>query len=214
LVKWEDLRVGDIIKVLSDEAIPADIIILYSPLEMGMLNIETTNLDGETNLKGRQALQFDNIFDFVNDPSSFTGFVTIDNPNPNLYVFNGTLSISGEQAIPIDNNNTVLRSCSLRNTPYILGLVAYTGKDSKIMMNSGKSPFKRTKLEQLLNVFVFIAFLFQMLFCVFCSFSVNLFQSRVKDHWYLPEDNSPFFTRSILKFLTFIILYQVYYYIL
>lgn len=62
-------------------------------------------------------------------------------PNPYLYTFNGKLSYSfseinrglgsvtteKKEKIPIDVNNFVLRGCSLRNTNYIYGLVAYTG---------------------------------------------------------------------------------------
>jgi magnesium-transporting ATPase (P-type) len=208
-VKWEDLRVGDIIKVNSDEAVPADIVILYSPLEMGMLNIETTNLDGETNLKTRQAVQFQGLeIDFMDDPSSFSHFVTVDKPNPNLYLFNGSISI-GNSKIPIDNKNVVLRSCSLRNTSFVLGLVVYTGQETKIMMNSSKSPFKRTKLEKMLNVFVFIAFMCQMMFCLFCMASFWVFVKRTRDHHYLLTEMIQLSTNTLISFPTFVILYQV-----
>jgi magnesium-transporting ATPase (P-type) len=210
LVKWEDLRVGDMIKINSDEAIPADIVVLYTPLDMGMLNIETSNLDGETNLKARQALQFEGkIIDFVDDPSSFSAFITVDKPNPNLYVFNGSISVPEEQDIPIDNKNVVLRSCTLRNTAYVLGLVVYTGLETKIMMNSSKSPFKRTKLEKLLNVFVFIAFMCQMLFCFFCMGSFSLFIMRTRDHYYLLLEEVFLPRNNWLAFPIFVILYQV-----
>jgi phospholipid-transporting ATPase len=210
LVKWENLQVGDIIKVNCDEAIPADVVVLYTPLEMGMLNIETTNLDGETNLKTRQALQFEgkNI-DFVDDPSSFSAFLTVDKPNANLYTFNGKVSMYGERDVPIDNKNVILRSCSLRNTPYIIGLVVYTGQETKIMMNNSKSPFKRTKLEKLLNIFVFIAFICQILSCLFCMASYTFFVGRTHNHQYLLMDELKFSPRVFLNFLTFLILYQV-----
>jgi len=40
-----------------------------------------------------------------------------------------------------------LRGCNLRNVKYVFGLVAYTGHDTKIMMNSYKARTKRSKLE-------------------------------------------------------------------
>jgi P-type E1-E2 ATPase len=49
--KWEDLRVGDIIKVKKDQYFPCDVILLNHPRDQKTAFIETKNLDGETNLK-------------------------------------------------------------------------------------------------------------------------------------------------------------------
>ena len=50
-VEWQDIRVGNIVKVYRDEAIPADMILLNSQDQKGACYVETKNLDGETNLK-------------------------------------------------------------------------------------------------------------------------------------------------------------------
>jgi phospholipid-transporting ATPase len=44
--------------------------------------------------------------------------------------------------VSIGPNNFILRGCSLKNTKWIIGLVAYTGHDTKIMMNSFASRAK------------------------------------------------------------------------
>jgi len=54
-VKWRDVRVGHILKVEDEELFPADLLCLFSALEDQACFIKTTNLDGESNLKIRQA---------------------------------------------------------------------------------------------------------------------------------------------------------------
>lgn len=53
---WKQVNVGDIVRVLSDDEVPADIVVLSTSDDDGACYIETRNLDGETNLKVRQAL--------------------------------------------------------------------------------------------------------------------------------------------------------------
>ncbi|KAF4725986.1 hypothetical protein FOZ62_002283, partial [Perkinsus olseni] len=59
-VPWSDLRVGDVVLVMDQEPIPADLVLLLSShaenAKTGSVAyMETSNLDGETNLKTREA---------------------------------------------------------------------------------------------------------------------------------------------------------------
>eukprot|EP00951_Prasinocladus_malaysianus_P037849 scaffold409988_cov18-Prasinocladus_malaysianus.AAC.1 len=53
-VQWQDVQVGDIVKVTDGELIPADLLCLHTALDDGVCFIKTTNLDGESNLKIRR----------------------------------------------------------------------------------------------------------------------------------------------------------------
>jgi hypothetical protein len=48
----------------------------------------------------------------------------------------------------------------LKNTEYIIGLVIYTGKESKIMLNSKKPPSKVSNVLRTMNYMLYSVFLF------------------------------------------------------
>ena len=49
--------VGDFVKLRSDESIPSDILLINTSDENSICHIETSNLDGETNLKQREVVK-------------------------------------------------------------------------------------------------------------------------------------------------------------
>lgn len=85
---WKDVRVGDFVRLSCNDIIPADMLLLYSSDPHGVCYIETANLDGETNLKQRQAsnMQLEGV-EFV--PENFHWRIECENPNNNLCRFRG-----------------------------------------------------------------------------------------------------------------------------
>ncbi len=138
--KWRDIRVGDVIKLSRDDAVPADIAILRATGTEDMAYIETIALDGESNLKSKQA----------SPPLTRSGKTIIDlakcNPhfvledhNLDLYNFEGKVSV-GDETVPMTNTEIIYRGSIIRNTSEVFGMAIYTGEECKIRMNATKNP--------------------------------------------------------------------------
>lgn len=53
--------------------------------------------------------------------------------------------------VPVDTSGLLLRGCILRNTTYVIGVVLYTGPHTKLMLNAGGTPSKRSRIERQMN---------------------------------------------------------------
>lgn len=92
------------------------------------------------------------------------GRVVTEPPNMDLYSFTGKMLIGNEQ-FALKINQLLVKGSNLKNTPWIMGVVVYTGKDTKIMMNSQKSRTKQSRVEKQLNVIIFFILMVQLLVC-------------------------------------------------
>lgn len=149
---WEDVAVGDFVKIMENEPLPADILICATSEEENVAFVETKNLDGETNLKSRNAVPaLTHLRSAAECASSDNVFrVECDRPDVNMYRLNAAVEV-GSQMFPVDMQMILLRGTVLRNTKWVIGLVLYTGEDTKIVMNSGGTPSKRSKVERQMN---------------------------------------------------------------
>ncbi|CAI2727843.1 unnamed protein product [Schistosoma spindalis] len=207
---WKDLEVGDLVKVLSNEGIPADLVLLASSEPQAMCYIETSNLDGETNLKLRQGLPVTTHLLTAGELSSFDAVVECEPPNRKLDEFVGVIRTADGIAHPLNPTQLILRGASLKNTKWIFGLTVYTGKESKVMLNSTAAPLKRSTVERQTNTYILYLF-GVLLFLTLFTFIANLvWTSRnEKKMWYLQENvDIRSDLRRLLDFITCLILYN------
>ncbi|CAG9566195.1 unnamed protein product [Danaus chrysippus] len=188
--KWASVQVGDVIRLENDQFVAADILLLSSSEPNGLCYIETAELDGETNLKCRQCL-LETAAMGQDDAQlgAFDGEIVCETPNNLLNKFEGTLSWR-EQHFSLDNDKILLRGCVLRNTSWCYGVVVFAGKDTKLMQNSGKTKFKRTSIDRLLNFLIIGIVLFLLSMCVFCTCACGVWEWLIGRYFqsYLPWD--------------------------
>lgn len=154
--KWVNIAVGDLVRVESEEPFPADLVLLASSEPEGLCYIETANLDGETNLKIKQAIP--QTADLV-EPSQLgglSGAIRSEQPNSSLYTYEATLTMQADgspmnKEVPLAPDQLLLRGATLRNTPWVHGIVVFTGHETKLMRNATATPIKRTDVERMLN---------------------------------------------------------------
>lgn len=88
--------------------------------------------------------------------------IQLENPTVHISSFFGNLRLEDENGkekiIPLDINSILLRGCTLRNTDWVIGIVAYTGAETKLMMNQGETPSKRSKIDRQMNPQVIFLF--------------------------------------------------------
>jgi phospholipid-translocating ATPase len=168
--KWQDIKVGDIIKLVRDDSVPADVVLLYSSGDHGVAYVETMALDGETNLKSKQALEsLMGCRTTIGIQSCNAEFV-VEDPNSDLHSFQGRVSANGEPEIPLSLNNVLLRSSVLRNTDLVIALVVNTGEECKIRMNANHHPkAKKPRLEKYANQVVLVLVVYVILLTAGCS---------------------------------------------
>jgi phospholipid-translocating ATPase len=187
--KWKDARVGDIIRLERDEDIPADIVLLHATGENGLAYIETMALDGETNLKSKQVSTALETCDSIEGIAACSAELVVEDPNPDLYRFEGRVTVSGGKIMPLTLNEVIFRGCTLRNTPTAIGLVINTGEECKIRRNANHHPkAKKPALEKMANRIVISLVVYVILLSVGCSIGYLLWQRSTEQYaWYLKD---------------------------
>ncbi|KAJ7779132.1 hypothetical protein B0H16DRAFT_806330 [Mycena metata] len=231
---WKKLEVGDIVLLREDEQVPADILVLATSDPDGNCYLETKNLDGETNLKLRKSLSATRGLSSAEEDVQRVRFVLdSEPPSQNLYLYHGVLryrdfsagaegaygGVRGtagggaeDRAEPVSINELLLRGCALRNTAWVVGLVVFTGADTKIMLNGGETPSKRSKIERETNFNVAVNFGVLLAMCVVDAIFSGLEDARTDTSARLFEQGTDpttvYVLNALVTFVSCIIAFQ------
>lgn len=211
---WKNVTVGDFIRLSCNEIIPADMVLLFSTDPDGICHIETSGLDGESNLKQRQVVRGYAEQDSEVDPEKFSSRIECESPNNDLSRFRGFLEHSNKERVGLSKENLLLRGCTIRNTEAVVGIVVYAGHETKAMLNNSGPRYKRSKLERRANTDVLWCVLLLIVMCLTGALGHGIWLSRYENMLFfnIPEPDgrvlSPVLT-GFYVFWTMIILLQV-----
>ncbi|CAH8597926.1 unnamed protein product [Schistosoma mattheei] len=151
--------------------------------------------------------------------------VICQQPNENLMTFQGHYETAqhlnhhhhdGDEGdngtyLPLNRKNLVLRGSKLISTDYIIGLVIYTGKDTKLSLNSKNSQRKYSTRERLSNI-ILLMFMVAMVTITFIVTIISTLwiKQNINKIWYITFELLTIwqFIRSIFRYL-FIINYLI-----
>ena len=108
----------------------------HSPLSARLYS----HTSSETNLKIKQASSSTVALTAPSLVTSLHGSLRSEQPNNSLYTYEGTLELLSDagvpRQIPLGPDQMLLRGAQLRNTPWIYGIVVFTGHETKLMRNA------------------------------------------------------------------------------
>ncbi|XP_054845452.1 phospholipid-transporting ATPase VD [Eublepharis macularius] len=162
---WKNVTVGDFIRLSCNEEIPADMVLLYSTDADGICYMETSSLDGETNLKQRQVVKGFEDQESEVDPEEFLSKIECESPNNDLNSFKGFVKHTNQESVGLSKENLLLRGCTIRNTEAVVGIVVYAGHETKAMLNNTGPRQKRSKLEKRVNDHILWCVLLLIVMC-------------------------------------------------
>ena len=235
-VPWRSVRVGDVVMARDDEELPADLLLLHSSLGAGVCYVQTTNLDGETNLKIRSPVALAGTPAAHLAPATASDVVRLaahivcEQPNANLHRFKGRIDVLERPArdaeppspcsqqplasLPLSMDNILLRGCRLKNSESVIGVALYAGPDSRIMQNARRAPYKAGAFDSFLNIQIAILILVQTALCAGMAAGSVLWRRSHRDHYYFEwqahtsTNYESDFLFGLFKWLTFWILFS------
>lgn len=197
ILATQDIKSGDIIKMNGRMPVPVDLVVIITSnhADGNQCYVETANIDGETNLKLREApaglLSLATAGDITS--ALFDGEIEFEPPNKNIHNFSGVLRLRHiETPLPLSADNMMLRSSLFSNTDWAYGIAVYTGQETKIQMNNRHAPSKISKVEYYMNTAIIIIFFAQI---TLVSFSVGAiymlgFQEQSRVPYAYPSDGT------------------------
>uniref|UniRef100_A0A1I8HTG6 Phospholipid-transporting ATPase n=1 Tax=Macrostomum lignano TaxID=282301 RepID=A0A1I8HTG6_9PLAT len=152
------LRVGDVVRVGKNQRVPADLVLLRTSDRQGTCYLRTDQLDGETDWKLRLAPTVTQAVERDEDLLDLGGSVYAERPGRDIHGFIGTLTVARlspdqqqqpeQQQMALSVENTVWANTVVASG-WALGLVVYTGPETRAVMNNSKprSKFGMTDVE-------------------------------------------------------------------
>ena len=187
IVESKDVKVGQVVLIYEDETFPADLILLGTSNNDGKAYMETAMLDGEKSLKKRVTDRNISLMAYK-DRFMFHARVVCEKPHHALDHFEGFI-LARNTKIPLSDKFLLMKGAKLRNTKWVTGAVVFTGRQTKLMLNTNKGRNKQSRIELVMNRLIIAIIIFQIIIALILGILKGIWQKRkAKNHYYLDDD--------------------------
>lgn len=159
-----------------NERAPADLVLLWTSDPNGSLFIRTDQLDGETDWKVKRPLTSTQTHIGIENSAQplanlqraldlFSSIFLCEQPSKKIYEFLGLYEYDDPQSLkpmrePMTIDNTMWANTVLASQHPVLGLVIYTGRQTRSQMNQRLASIKMCYLDQEVNFLSKLLFVF------------------------------------------------------
>jgi len=149
------IRVGDYIVIEKDQRVPADMLFIKTSEKSGSCFIRTDQLDGETDWKLRRAVSCTQKLPTDESLINLKASVYAEKPQKDIYHFIGNFMRAGTtgtqtEVEPLNVDNTLWANTVVASGR-VIGLVLYTGRDMRAVMNTSSPQTKVGRLDLEVN---------------------------------------------------------------
>lgn len=157
-----DITVGDLIVIQKDKRVPADVVLLRTTEKSGASFIRTDQLDGETDWKLRIAVPVTQNLSKDEDIFELNLEIYAEKPQKDIHDFVGTFKVSAEDSVQDGSLNVenVLWANTVLASGQAIGVVVYTGRETRSVMNTTLPDSKVGQLDLEVNNLTKILFIF------------------------------------------------------
>ncbi|GAU27129.1 hypothetical protein TSUD_104380 [Trifolium subterraneum] len=195
LMQAQDIHVGNIIWLRENDEVPCDLVLIGTSDPQGVCYVETSALDGETDLKTRvippACMGIDvELLHKIKARFLSVGVIECPSPDKDVRRFDANMRLYppfiDNDICPLTIKNTILQSCYLRNTEWACGVAIYTGNETKLGMSRGIAEPKLTAMDAMIDKLTGAIFVFQIVVVMVLGIAGNVWKdTEARKQWYV-----------------------------
>ncbi|KAL1834610.1 hypothetical protein DCAR_0104820 [Daucus carota subsp. sativus] len=193
-IQAQDIHVGNLVWLRENDEVPCDLVLIGTSEPQGQCHVETSALDGETDLKTRvippacAGIELELLH-------KIKGVIECPHPDKDIRRFDANMRLFppflDNDVCPLTIKNTILQSCYLRNTEWVCGVAVYAGNETKLGMSRGVPEPKLTAVDAMIDKLTGAIFVFQIVVVIVLGIAGNIWkETEARKQWYVLYPNA------------------------
>jgi len=181
----QDIQVGDYLFLQDRMLVPADILLLASGHVDHICYVDKQNFIGSPNLATKHTVkETQQLIDTLSSEEAthlipkLRGDIKVGEPSPDFNHLEAYIKLPrSPKSVTLTTDNLVLRQTVIHATPWIIGLVVYTGLETKAYLNTISAKKKVSRIERRISLWTTVIIVGVLALALILSL-LNRFHSR------------------------------------